>query len=124
MVRPMTGQLGAVGTAARDPIDGPDEGPQLTNGEPQRWWARGWITWVALALAPVVLFVLLRPDWYYLQNGLDPYFYTGYAQNFDDVLQLGAKHYFVTRWSLYLPQVYLVALFGPVGGYIVFRARC
>ncbi len=117
----MTGQLESMDTFIEGPMEPLDTVPMTkSNGQmPAR--ARSALTWLALAIAPTVLFLLLRPDWYYQQNGLDPYFYTGYAQNFDDVLHVGAHHYFVTRWSIYLPQVYLVALFGPLGGYLVFR---
>ena len=73
-------------------------------------------------LLPPLLFIALRPDWYYFQNGLDPYFYTGYTQNLDDVIATARdSHYFVSRWSLYLPARFFFRLFGATGGYLVFR---
>ena len=51
------------------------------------------------------LYIVLRPENYGLTpNSLDPVFYSGYAINFDDVMNaVGARHYFVSRWSAYYP---------------------
>lgn len=71
---------------------------------------------------PLGLFVLVRPDWYFKSNGLDPYFYTGYAQNLTDVLAIsGDRHYFVSRWTHYLPNRLFVKAFGAKGGYLALR---
>ena len=74
-------------------------------------------------LVPLVLFVVVRPDWYYVQNGLDPFFYTGYAQNFTEIFYAaGAEHYFISRWTIYLPQRALLALFDdPTAAFLLFR---
>lgn len=66
---------------------------------------------------------LLKPDLFGLvPNGLDPMFYTGYSINLDDVLTVnGNQHYFVTRWSSYLPQYLSTQLFGPYWGRIILR---
>ena len=73
-------------------------------------------------LLPVAIFVTLRPDWYYVQNGLDPYFYTGYVQNLGDNLSTARDgYYFVSRWSVYLPGHYFFRLFGPQYGIVVLR---
>ena len=40
-----------------------------------------------------------------MENGIDAFFYTGYAQNLGDVIALsGDGHYFVSRWTAYLPN--------------------
>jgi hypothetical protein len=53
-----------------------------------------------------VLVWLLKPDLFGLvPNSLDPMFYTGYAINLDDALAAaGNRHYFVTRWTSYMPM--------------------
>lgn len=75
------------------------------------------------ALLVVVLAVILKPDLYGLiPNSLDPIFYTGYATNLDDALAAaGNRHYFVTRWSSYLPQYLSCSVFGPYWGRLVLR---
>ncbi|MEO6159117.1 MAG: hypothetical protein ABIQ39_15985 [Ilumatobacteraceae bacterium] len=71
---------------------------------------------------PFVLFVVLRPDWYTLQNGLDPYFYTGWAQNLSNGLAVaGTGHYSVSRWSIYLPARLFYQLFGAQYGFVFQR---
>jgi hypothetical protein len=77
---------------------------------------------VVLAV-PALLFAVVRPDWYYVQNGLDPFFYTGYVQNFDNIFHAsGAEHYFISRWSIYLPQRVLFQVFGDAtAAYLVMR---
>ena len=81
--------------------------------------------WLLLAIpaVPLVLFVLVAPDWYYIQNGLDPFFYTGYAQNFTEIFHaVGNDHYFISRWTVYLPQRALLMVFDdPKAAFLVFR---
>jgi hypothetical protein len=74
-------------------------------------------------LVPLVLFFAVRPDWYYVQNGLDPFFYTGYVQSFDNIFHAaGDGHYFISRWSIYLPQRGLLTLLGdPKAAFLVMR---
>ncbi len=84
------------------------------------WWASR----AALAVVlPVVLFLVLRPERYGLKpNPLDPVFYTGYAINFDDMIrEVGDSHYFVSRWSAYLPNTVGSVVFGPYWGRLVVR---
>ena len=87
----------------------------MPTGEFWRWA-------LAAALMPLAVYIVARPDWYYELNGLDSYFYTGYAQNFSDVLEMnGGIHYFVSRWTLYLPNHLLFRLFGAPEGFLVLR---
>ena len=83
----------------------------------QMWpWA------LACAALPLGLFLLIRPDWFFKSNGLDPYFYTGYAQNLGDVIAIsGDRHYFVSRWPHYLPNRLFVKVFGAEAGFLVLR---
>ena len=70
-----------------------------------------------------VLVWLLKPDLFGLvPNSLDPMFYTGYAINLDDVLAAaGNRHYFVTRWTSYMPMYVFSEIFGPYWGRLVLR---
>lgn len=78
---------------------------------------------VGVVALPLALYVILRPENYSLTpNSLDPMFYTGYAINFDDLINaLGQRHYFVTRWSAYYPMYVADAMFGPVVGRLLWR---
>ena len=72
---------------------------------------------------PLALYFVLRPENYGLTpNALDPIFYTGYAINFDDIMHaVGGRHYFVSRWSAYLPGYVADVIAGPVVGRLVWR---
>jgi hypothetical protein len=79
-----------------------------------------WFGWtVGLPLAG---FALVRPDWFSRANGIDEFFYTGYAQNLGDVIAMsGDGHYFVSRWTVYLPNRLFFKLFGAETGFLVLR---
>lgn len=72
---------------------------------------------------PLCLYFLLRPENYGLTpNSLDPMFYSGYAINLDDLIQsVGQRHYFVSRWSSYLPNNLASLLLGPFAGRLAWR---
>ena len=79
---------------------------------------------VAIAVfVPLAVYVVLGPDWYYIQNGIDPFFYTGYVQNFQNIFHaIGDQHYFVSRWTIYMPQRVLLAITGsPRAAYLLMR---
>lgn len=89
--------------------------PRTGSGEPLR------VLSVATALA-IGGFLLVRPDWFHFQNGLDPFFYVGESLNLSDVIdQGGAAHYFISRWTLYVPELLLTRLLGATGGYLIMR---
>ena len=77
----------------------------------------------SLSMAVCLLVWLLNPDLFGLvPNSLDPMFYTGYAINFDDALAAaGNRHYFVTRWSSYMPMYLFSEIFGPYWGRLLLR---
>jgi hypothetical protein len=88
--------------------------------EQVKWWFGHCVASLAL---PVVLFWATRPEQYSLTpNGLDPFFYTGYVTNFDDIArEIGDKYYFVSRWSAYLPGRLFAELAGPSNGRLWYR---
>ncbi len=80
--------------------------------------------WLLAAFALAVgLYVVLRPENYGLTpNSLDPLFYTGYAINFDDILNaVTDRHYFVSRWSAYFPAYIAERVAGPIWGRLILR---
>ena len=67
-------------------------------------------------------FALIRPDWFHLQNGLDPFFYVGLSLNLEDFIsQGGDAHYFISRWTLYLPELLFTRLLGSSAGFVAMR---
>jgi hypothetical protein len=76
-----------------------------------------------VALVTSIVAIFLKPDLFGLvPNGLDPIFYLGYQINLDDALEAaGNKHYFVSRWTSYLPAHFTSLLFGPYWGRLVLR---
>lgn len=94
-----------------------------TNDEISGTFASVFVRQVFFVLAFFVLALVLQPDLFGLvPNSLDPMFYTGYSINLDDALAAaGNRHYFVTRWSSYLPQYLSTQLFGPFWGRIILR---
>ena len=81
-----------------------------------------WSCALAVGL-PLALYLVLRPEPFGLvPNGLDPWFYTGYAINFDDIFRdIGDGHYFVSRWSAYLPARLFTWVAGPQTGRLLLR---
>jgi hypothetical protein len=80
--------------------------------------------WVAAAVGlALALYFILRPENYGLTpNSLDPVFYSGYAINFDDIMNaVGARHYFASRWSAYYPGYVADAIAGPFVGRLLLR---
>ena len=76
-----------------------------------------------VALVTSIVAVFLKPDLFGLvPNGLDPMFYLGYEINLNDALDAaGNRHYFVSRWTSYLPAHFTSLMFGPYWGRLVLR---
>ena len=94
-----------------------------TNDEINGTFSRVFVRQVIFVSVFLVLALVLQPDLFGLvPNSLDPMFYTGYSINLDDALAaVGNRHYFVTRWSSYLPQYLSTQLFGPYWGRVILR---
>lgn len=78
---------------------------------------------MTVAVVTIIVAIFLKPDLFGLvPNGLDPMFYLGYEINLDDALDVaGNRHYFVSRWTSYLPAHFTSIIFGPYWGRIVLR---
>ena len=56
-----------------------------------RWSVRAQVRRVAAAcLISVAGYLIIWPDWFHIQNGLDPFFYTGMSLNLSDSIDQGA----------------------------------
>ena len=78
---------------------------------------------MTVAVVTIIVAIFLKPDLFGLvPNGLDPMFYLGYEINLNDALDAaGNRHYFVSRWTSYLPAHFTSIIFGPYWGRIVLR---
>jgi hypothetical protein len=73
-------------------------------------------------LVAVAGYVLIRPDWFHIQNGLDPFFYVGLSLNLADFInQGGDAHYFISRWTLYIPELLFTRVLGDSAGFLAMR---
>ena len=109
---------GAGPISASAELDDPMSHDPTTGDLPGVRTARGW--WLAFALLPLAVYVVGRPDLFHMQHGFDPFVYRGYAEDLGTMLErIGDRHYFVTRWSLYLPARVCFVIFGTVVGYLV-----
>ena len=78
--------------------------------------------WLVALLVASGGFALIRPDWFHLQNGLDPFFYVGLSLNLEDFIsQGGDAHYFISRWTLFLPELLFTRLLGSSAGFVAMR---
>ena len=69
-----------------------------------------------LAILPLALYVVLRPEPYFLQNGVDPFIYVGYMENLPDLIMRFGLPYYAVRFGLILPGRLFLKVFGPVAG--------
>lgn len=78
---------------------------------------------MTVAVVAIIVTIFLKPDLFGLvPNGLDPMFYLGYEINLNDALDAaGNRHYFVSRWTSYLPVHFTSLMFGPYWGRLVLR---
>lgn len=74
-----------------------------------------------VALCPAVAFWVMHfPP--IAQNGfIDPFIYTGYINNFEDLVQRYGATYYSVRFGLLAPAELSAAVLGPVGGYFTLR---
>ena len=73
-----------------------------------------------LLLLPVVLFFAYRVSPIDQVGTLDPWVYTGFIHNFEDLVARYGLTYYSVRFGLIFPHLVLAKLIGPVAGYLTF----
>lgn len=74
-----------------------------------------------IALCPALAFWVMHFSPIGQKEFVDPYIYTGYINNFDDLFQRYGVTYYGVRFGLIAPAELAAVVFGPVGGYFVLR---
>jgi hypothetical protein len=74
-----------------------------------------------LALCPALALWVMHFSPVAQKEFVDPYIYTGYINNFDDLFQRYGVTYYGVRFGLVAPAELAAAIFGPVGGYFYLR---
>jgi hypothetical protein len=76
---------------------------------------------VFIALCPALAFWVMHFSPIAQKEFVDPYIYTGYINNFEDLFQRYGVTYYGVRFGLVAPAELAATAFGPVGGYFVLR---
>jgi len=74
-----------------------------------------------LLLLPLLVFWVMRFVPINQNRLLDPYVYTGYIHNFQDLMTRYGLTYYSVRFGLIVPAQWFARLFGPEGGYFTLR---
>ncbi len=74
-----------------------------------------------LLLLPLIAFWAMRFVPINQNHFLDPYLYTGYIHNFQDLLARYGLTYYSVRFGMIVPAQWFTHLFGPEGGYFTLR---
>ena len=74
-----------------------------------------------IALCPALAFWVMHFSPIAQKEFIDPYIYTGYINNFEDLFQRYGVTYYGVRFGLIAPAELAAAALGPVGGYFVLR---
>lgn len=67
---------------------------------------------------PILAFFVFRYSLINQEDYVDPWLYTGLAQNFQMIWQAGGLNYYLVRFSVILPMHLAYLCFGDIGGYI------
>ena len=73
-----------------------------------------------VALLPLALFFAYRVSPINQLGTLDPWLYTGFISNFDDLVARYGLTYYSVRFGLIFPHLLLAKALGPFAGYLVF----
>jgi hypothetical protein len=76
---------------------------------------------VFLALSPALAFGAMHFPPIAQRGFVDPYIYTGYINNFEDLFQRYGVTYYGVRFGLLAPAELAANVLGPVGGYFALR---
>ena len=74
-----------------------------------------------LLVFPALAYLCLNFEPLMQTRSLDPFFYTGYINNFSDLVQRYGMNYYNVRFGLILPARILTAMFGPESAFFIFR---
>ena len=74
-----------------------------------------------VALCPALAFWVMHFSPIAQKEFVDPFVYTGYINNFEDLFQRYGVTYYGVRFGLVAPAELSAAVFGPVGGYFFLR---
>jgi len=74
-----------------------------------------------LLLLPALAYLLLHPPLINQAGSIDPYVYTGYIHNMEDLLARYHLTYYSVRFGLILPARLFGLAFGFDAGYVIFR---
>ncbi|MEO8368652.1 MAG: hypothetical protein ABI806_05605 [Candidatus Solibacter sp.] len=80
-----------------------------------------WLEVLFLLVLPPLTFWLLNFRQVHQANSLDPFFYTGYINNAEDLLRRFGLLYYAVRFGLILPGRFFTWAFGAEPGYFAFR---
>ncbi|MEO8593449.1 MAG: hypothetical protein ABI759_09005 [Candidatus Solibacter sp.] len=80
-----------------------------------------WLEVIFLLGLPPVIFLFFNPLSMNHENGLDPFFYTGYINNLEDLLRRLDLLYYAVRFGLILPARFFTLTLGSIPGYFAFR---
>ena len=69
-----------------------------------------------VALCPALAFWVMHFSPIAQKEFVDPFVYTGYINNFEDLFQRYGVTYYGVRFGLVAPAELSAAVFGPVGG--------
>jgi hypothetical protein len=80
-----------------------------------------WLEILLLLALPVLTFWFFNMRPVHQASSLDPYFYTGYINNAEDMLKRFGLPYYAVRFGLIVPGRFFNWAFGAEPGYFVFR---
>ena len=87
----------------------------------ERWRLPIWFEILFLLLLPPLAFWLLNIRMVHQANSLDPFIYTGYINNAEDLLRRFGILYYAVRFGLILPGRFFTWMLGSDAGYLALR---
>ena len=87
----------------------------------EEWRLPLWFEILFLLLLPPLAFWLLNVSMVHQANSLDPFIYTGYINNAEDLLRRFGILYYAVRFGFILPGRFFTWMLGPEPGYLALR---
>ena len=76
---------------------------------------------ICTVLGPALAYFVYGVSPFYIQNGVDPFIYTGYTYEPADLITRYGYTYFSVRFGLLIPSELLTWMLGPAAGYFALR---